>query len=160
GDTQGTLDIFAAADEKLEHSSLAMYKIQSLAFAPNGDRVYAVVGSEDVYAFPTDGSAETLLTAPIWPVAAVAPSPDGQSLLVANTESLWLVDTAGHQLRDGVPVGPFAHSVAFWPDGTELVIAGNQGVVVRAVPDGTVTKTLELAELGKFYNGVAVSPDA
>ena len=159
GDIQGTLAFWNASNGMLESQATATYGISQLAFAADGTRVYAVSGGTSVYAYPVDGSASTLITAPIGSSAVVVASPDGKALFVATDWALLLLDGTGKALRPDVQQGPFARSVAFWPDGSQLLIGGDFGSVVRSLPGGAIAQAPAWSQSTPLVNGVAVSSD-
>jgi WD40 repeat protein len=159
GDADGGLTFLRAADAGVERKVKAMYAVGALAFAPDGARVYAVYGGDNISAFPVSGGPEVPLLAPLSTNALLAVAPDGKSLFVATDAHLWLVDDTGKYLRDPLPQGPFAQSLAFWPDGSRLAVGGGLGFVVRAVPGGAITAAPTWDQSSIDYARLAISPD-
>ena len=159
GDAQGGLSLRRASDGALERQLQAMYGVTSLAYAPDGTRVYAAISGPSITVFPVDGSAPTLLLAPIGDTALVAAAPDGNSLFITTDWALWSISSTGTHLRDPIQQGPFVRDVAFTPDGGDLVVGGDFGLAVRSLPDGAVAQSPDWSQFAALYNAVDVSPD-
>lgn len=158
-DPQGGLTFWRASDAGFERRVQGTFGITRLAFAPDGTRVYGITGSSSVYGYPVDGSASTLLVSPIGSSDALAVAPNGRALFLVTNWALWLTDETGHSIRDPIQQGPFAHSVAFWPDSSRLVIGGTFGFVVRTLPGGGVLQAPDWGQFADNYDGVAIAPD-
>lgn len=91
---------------------------------------------------------------------AIAITPDGGYLLVANPDSnsVTLLETASRSLIAEIPVGVSPLSVAISPDGGRAYAAnqGDDSLSVISLPAGVVTATLPV---GDRPSGVAASPD-
>jgi WD40 repeat protein len=160
GDLNGSIGIWRASDATLERRIQAQYGgANNLSYASDGTRIFASIGGSSVYVFPVNGSASTLLLAPIGGTPRVAASPAGGAVFVATDWHLWLIGETGTHLREEIQQGPFARDVAFSPDGNRVAIGGDFGLVVRAAPAGAVVKSVDWSQTAADYNGVAFSPD-
>jgi len=92
--------------------------------------------------------------------SAIAITADGATLLVVNPDSnsLTLVDTAGHAVLAEIPVGVDPRSVAVSPDGSQAYVA-NQASDSLAVVDMAAQTVITKVSVGDRPVGVAVSPD-
>jgi WD40 repeat protein len=160
GDANGSLSIWRASDASLERRIQAQYAVTNLSYASDGTRIFASIGGTSVYVFPVNGSASTLLLSPIGDTSRVAASPAGGALFVATDWALILANETGQALRSDVQQGPLVRDVGFSPDGNRLAIGGDFGLVVRAVPAGTIVEAPDWSQFAQTYNGVAFSPDA
>jgi WD40 repeat protein len=160
GDGSGGLTFWHVRDGQIEGQTTAsIYGFSQLAYAADGTRVYSVSGGSDVYEFPVGGASPTLLTEPIGGSAVIAPSPDSKTVFVASAWALYSVDNTGQHLAPDVQQGPFPRSVAFWPDGSSLLVGGDFGVVVRSLPGGAIARAPAWSQYAGVFNTVAVSPD-
>src|SRR5262249_34976324 len=100
-----------------------------------------------------------ILLAPIGGSGRVAASPDGRAIFEATSWALWLSDPSGNPLRDPVQEGPFADALAFYPDGSRLLIGGSFGPLARSIPCGEMVEAPDWGQFAQDYNGVAISPD-
>ena len=157
GDQQSRIILWRAADATQERQLQASYPPVSIALSPDGTRVYAA-SANTIEWLPTAGGATTPLVSPIGNTRALAVRPDGHALFIANDWSLWLIDETGASIRPEV-ITPLPRSVAFWPDGSRLALAGYYGVVVRALPSGDVSQVVLVRQSTANFNGVAVSRD-
>jgi WD40 repeat protein len=153
-----SISFWRASDAGLERRIQAG-GVNNLSYASNGTRVFASTGCCNVAVYPVDGSASTPLLSPIGGTPRVAASPLGGALFVATDWHLWLTDETGAPLRDEVTQGPFAHDVAFTPDGSRVAIGGDFGLIVRSVASGAVVASPAWGYAAGLYNGVAFSPD-
>jgi WD40 repeat protein len=157
GETAKNLSLWRTTDGTLERRITTTFGVSSLAFAPDGTRVYAIAASY-TYGFPVDGS--TPLTYQGGQDATVAASPDGQAVLVAEKFGLYLSSaTTTNMIRDPLPIGPTAVGLAFVPDGSRLFVTGNFGLVSYALPANTIDHVVQRELYGAYYAAVAVSPD-
>ena len=157
GDAQSRIILWRASDATQERQLQASYPPIGVALSPDGTRVYAA-SANTIEWLPTAGGATTPLVSPIGDTRALAVRPDGRALFIANNWSLWLIDETGALIRPEV-ITPLPRSVAFWPDGSRLAVAGEYGVVVRALPSGDVSQVVLVRQSQAHFNGVAVSRD-
>jgi WD40 repeat protein len=157
GETAKNVSLWRAADGTLERRFTTMYGVPSVAFSPDGARVYAVVAST-TYGFPVDGSAP--LTYQAGQDSTVAASPDGQAVFVTDKYGLYLSSaTTTNLIHDPLPIGPIAVGLSFVPDGSRLFVAGSWGLVSYALPANTIDHVVQRELYGAYYGAVAVSPD-
>jgi len=159
GDQNGNINIWRASNGNLEKHVQAQYGVTSLSYASDGTRVFAGVGGTSVYVFPVDGSASTLLLAPIGDSVRVVASPLGGELFVATDWALYLTNEAGQAKRSEVQQGPLVRDVGFSPDGSQVAIGGDFGLVIRAVATGAIQHAPDWGQSAQTYNGLGLSPD-
>ena len=89
--------------------------------------------------------------------AALAFSPDGESLAAINKQSAFLWDVRTGEEKQIFEAGDDAIRLAFSPDGATLATFGGKEAVLWDVQTGTVRR--KLSRPGAAIKGLAFSPD-
>jgi YVTN family beta-propeller protein len=143
-----------------------------LAFAPDGNRLYASGGDRDlvyVYAWSADTAslADSIPLAPVgrgtghgteYP-AGLAPSPDGSRLYVALNlaDSLAVVDLAQRRVVQRLAAGSYPYAVAVGPDGTAYVSQWGGKGVAAFTPEGGRLKAAGVIPAGRHPSALSLN---
>jgi WD40 repeat protein len=104
--------------------------VAALAFAPDGNTLFAMDRGEAVRVWDADGKERLRIAGRKTRRAGFALAPDGKTIATAGEDGVRLWDAArGTELVHLPRLGPSARSVAFSPDGGTLAVGDESGSV-------------------------------
>jgi len=135
-----------------------LYDFATIAYSPDGKRLATGYGDKTIKLWDADQGGPALATfqGHTQFIFSVAFSPDGKYLAsggLDGTVRLWDART-GQEVRP-LSKGGLTRQLAFSPDGTQLVLGGDGGVLLQDVRTGRVTRTFHKDAI----SGVAFSRD-
>src|ERR1035437_6274707 len=131
-----------------------------VAITPDGTKIY-VANSDNPGIVSVIGTVTNQVAAMVNVGKAptgIAVTPDGTKVYVANdgNSNVSVINTATDQVIAIVPVGNASQGVAISLDGTKVYVANNKDGTVFVID--TTTNTVTTVNVGKYPNGVAVTP--
>lgn len=122
----------------------------AMAMAPDGRAAYAIYPGKRLLAFDASTGAKTGLLATGPAPTSVAASRTSVVLVQGDPTQALVIDVGkgkGNVLakvRARVPIGPGTGTVAIAPDGASAWVGHRDGIVVLALPTGSIARTIDL----------------
>jgi DNA-binding beta-propeller fold protein YncE len=134
-----------------------------LALSKDETRIYATTLSGRLWTARTHGDPRATYVdlTTFSSIQGKSLSPSGTDLYVASTNgTIWRLDPVTLEVRQSVTLPRFIQDIAATPDGSAVWAADEGGYVVRLDPVTLApTATVNLATLGGWPFGLAISPD-
>jgi WD40 repeat protein len=133
--------------------------VVALAFAPDGQTLFAMDQGQAVRAWDADGQERLNIAGRRTRGAAFALAPDGKTIATGGEDGGRLWDAARRTELDRLPGVPRVHSVAFSPDGGTLAVGDGGGSVhLWDRGGGRMRDVFHVGGVGRAEH-VAFSPD-